>query len=211
MYNNLLCFRDVHIFSKIFSFLFCLLSIFMVSNPLYYLVIIGMFYVFFQNRKMFLLEILLLILFWVFDLFGIVLKLLFIISSIYLFIKTIDFQEVRYFIETLFYKKKQSKISYCCLYICYFFKYYFINFREFFRLLKSYGKDLSFSSIKYIIKMSFSKTKDKINNLMIIYRYRFYNSSSSKTYFERNRVTSFDLKYVLIFVIIFLIIYVYGR
>ena len=211
MYNNLLCFRDVHIFSKIFSFLFCLLSIFMVSNPLYYLVIIGLFYVFFQNRKMFLLEILLLILFCVFDLFGIVLKLLFIISSIYLFIKTIDFQEVRYFIETLFYKKKQSKISYCCLYICYFFKYYFINFREFFRLLKSYGKDLSFSSIKYIIKMSFSKTKDKINNLMIIYRYRFYNSSSSKTYFERNRVTSFDLKYVLIFVIIFLIIYVYGR
>ena len=82
MYNNLLCFRDVHIFSKIFSFLFCLLSIFMVSNPLYYLVIIGMFYVFFQNRKMFLLEILLLILFCVFDLFGIVLKLLFIISSI---------------------------------------------------------------------------------------------------------------------------------
>lgn len=211
MYNNLLCFRDLHVFSKLFSFIFCLLSIFIVNDPLYYLVIIGMFYLFFQNKKVLLLELILLLLFCVAHFCGIFLKIIFLISSIYLLIRIIDFQEVRYFIETLFYKKRQSKISYICLYICYFFKYYSINFKEFLRLLKSYGKDLSFSSIKYIVKMSFSKTKDKINNLMVLYRYRFYNSSSSKTYFEKNRVTSLDLKYVLIFVIIFFIIFVYGR
>ena len=211
MYNNLLCFRDIHVFSKIFSFIFCLLSIFIVDNPLYYLVIIGMFYVFFQNKRMFLLELGLLLLFFFIDFFGIFLKFIFIISSVYLLIRIIDFQEVRYFIETMFYKRRQTKISYVCLYVCYFFKYYFINFRDFLLLLKSYGKDLSFPSVRYIIKESFIKTKDKINNLMFLYRYRFYNSSSSRTYFERNTVTSLDLKYVLIFVIIFLIIFAYGR
>jgi len=211
MYNHLLCFRDLHVFSKIFSFLFCLLSIVMVNNPLYYLIIIGMFYVLLQNKKMFLVEILLLFLFSIVNFFGIILKILFFISSVYLFVKIIDFQEIRYFIETLFYKRKQSKISYICLYLCYFFKYYFINFREFLGILKSYGKDLSFSGVKYIIKMSFSKTKDKINNLMILYRYRFYNSSISKTYFEKNRVTSLDLKFVLIFVIVFFVVFAYGR
>ena len=114
MYNNLLCFRDIHVFSKIFSFIFCLLSIFIVDNPLYYLVIIGMFYVFFQNKRMFLLELGLLLLFFFIDFFGIILKFIFIISSVYLLIRIIDFQEVRYFIETLFYKRRQTKISYVC-------------------------------------------------------------------------------------------------
>lgn len=211
MYNNLLYFRDIHVFSKMFSFIFCLLSIFIVKNPLYYLIIIGMFYVFFQNKKIFFIELVLLLLFFFIDFFGIILKFLFLISSIYLLIRIIDFQEFRYFIESLFYKRRQTKISYVCLYICYFFKYYFINFKRFILLLKSYGKDLSFSSIRYIIKESFIKTRDKINSLMVLYRYRFYNSSSSRTYFERNTVTSLDLKYVLTFVIIFLVIFVYGR
>jgi len=74
MYNHLLCFRDLHVFSKIFSFLFCLLSIVMVNNPLYYLIIIGMFYVLLQNKKMFLVEILLLFLFSIVNFFGIILK-----------------------------------------------------------------------------------------------------------------------------------------
>lgn len=211
MYNSLLCFKDIHIFSKIFSFVFCVLSILMINNPLYYLLFVGLFYIFFQDKRVFLIEIGLLLLFCVIDFFGIILKLFFLLSSIYLLIKIIDFQEIRYFIETLFYKKRKTKISYVCLYVCYFFKYYFRNFNEFLMILKSYGKRLSISSIKYIMKESFAKTKEKINNLMILYRYRFYNSSSSRTYFERNTITSLDLKYALIFVILFLIVFVYGR
>lgn len=211
MYNNLTYLKDIHVFSKIFSFVFCLLSILLVNNLVYYLVIIGLFFVLFQEKKVLILEEILLFLTYLFNPFSIILKIIFVISLLVFFVKIINLEEIRYFIETLFYKKRKVKISYVSLHVCYFFKYYFKYFNELLILLKSYGKKIDFYKIKYIIVESYTKTKNKIQDLMILYRYRFYNSSGSRTYYEKNKITSLDIKYMLIFVIVFFIIYVYGR
>lgn len=211
MYSDLLNFKDIHVFSKVFAFIFCILGIFMVEKPICLILFSFLFYIFFRRKEVLFIELVLIGVSFLFPIFIPILKFCFFISVLLLFISTIDFHQFRYFLESLFYKRKQTKVTYFALYICYFFQYYKQYFKEYLIISKSYGKTIDFNSLRYILIQSFEKTKCQLNHILVLYRYRFYNSSITRTYVEKEDITSVDLKYILIFVIIFFLIYVYGR
>lgn len=211
MYSELLNFKDIHIFSKVVAFLLGCFAIIFVKNPLFLIMFSFLFYLCFGSKLVLLFELLGIIICFVNHGFVPVLKLSFFISLVLLFIKMIDFHQFRYFVESLFYKRNHSKITYLVLYICYFFEYFKKYFKEFWALLKGYGKKIGFKQFKYIFVESFKKTKIQIEHILTLYRYRFYNSYPSRTYLEKEEITSIDIKYVLIFAILFFLIYVYGR
>lgn len=211
MYNDLLNFKDIHIFSKVIAFIFCICGILFIGQPIFFMFFAFLFYLFFGCKEILLAELIIIGASFLCPIFIPILKICFLISMFFLFIYTIDFHQFRYFIETLFYKRKQSKITYLVLYICYFFQYYIHYFKNFLELSKGYGKKMDFFQVRYIVVESFEKTKNQIEHILILYRYRFYNSSTIRTYVEKEEITSIDIKYILIFVILFFIVYVYGR
>lgn len=211
MYRNLDYLKDIHILAKFFSFILFLFSIIFVHNPIFLFVFAVVFFAFFRNIYTFLCFLLFFILAFWFPGFLIIAKAFILLSFIMLNFLTIHFQEVRQFIEYFSYHKKQSRITYLILYICYFGKYYLIYFKEFLSYRKSYGKHVSPTFLKYIIVQSFSKTKMQINSLIGTYRYRFYNFSNKRSYVEKNRIAALDIKYILLFVILFLVVCLWGR
>ncbi len=210
MYRDLTYLKDIHILSKVLALVFSVASICIIQPPLLLFACLLVFYLFFGNTILFVLEIFFLLLSSLFSSTILFVKILFLISVFSVFLKSIDFQGIRYFIEFLFYHKRKSKITYFCLYLCYFSKYYILYFKEFISLKKSYGKRFDFSLLKYALVQSLEKTKEQLARFMVSYRYRFYNISRKRTYVEKPQLTSSDLKYALIYVIIFFVIFVYG-
>jgi len=211
MYRNLTYFKDIHIVAKVFSFFFCIWGICIVDNSIIFMTFVVSFFLFFRNKISFFLTVLFFGMNFFFKGFEGLMKLPMIVAVMILFLQTINFQEIRYFIECFFYHKKNSKVTSICLYICYFLKYYNIYFKEFLELRKSYGKSFSLSFLQSSIVQSFEKTKAQIDRLMVSYKYRFYNSMNHRTYVEKIRMNSTDLKCVLTFFIVFLLVYLYGR
>lgn len=211
MYDNLLYFKDIHIIAKVFSFIFGVWSIYLIGNTYLLLFIAVLFFLFFRNRISFTMILLCFGLSYFRYIFLYFMKGWIILSFFSLFVQSIQFFEIRSFLEYFFYRKRQSKIIFSCLYLCSFCKYYVLYFKEYLVLRKSYGRKFDISFLKCLFSQSLEKTKRKIHHVMLTYQYRFYNHLSIRSYVEKNSITVADLKYLSTVMIIFLMIYLYWR
>lgn len=209
MYSKGSNLKNINIISKFIGLLFTLSSIFIANNSYVFIICSILFILINKDRKLsFILFILTLINYFI-DI-TIIVKLLFIFTYLDMFINVINFNEIRYFLEELFYKRN-NKTLYFCLYLTYFIKNMKKNIKNLLDLNKSYGIKLDFDTFKFILKQGFLKSKLETSKIMMIYKYRFYNYTNKKTYYEKDEIDSYDFKYILVYVIIFLLIYIYGR
>jgi len=206
MFNKDSNLKNINIISKFISLLFVFLSIF-ITNNVYVFMFFSLVFLYYDKFNIFTFSLIgLSIINYFYDIIIIV-KILFSIIYIKMFIRIIDFNQFRYLLESLFYKRN-SKLLYMFLYIGYFYRSFKDSIKELFSLIKSYGFKLDFSIIKFVIKESINKSKTNIDKIMLLYRYRLYNISNKKSYVDKDKLDSYDFKYILIHVLIFLLIYV---
>ena len=211
MYRNLIYFKDLHIISKVVSIVFGIWGIIFL-HYLYLLAFIScLFFLFFRNTITFGLSIFGFITSFWFPISLVLMKSVVILAFVSLLLQTIHFSEIRSFLEYFFYRQKHSKIIFVSLYLCYFLKYYFLYFKEFYSLKKSYGKRFSVSFLGYVFMQSLDKTKSKITKVMLTYQYRFYNFKNHRSSIENTKMSDIDLKYISTVVMIFFMIYLYWR
>jgi len=209
MYSKGSNLKNINIISKFIGLLFTLSSIFITNNCYVFIIFSVLFILINKDRKLsFILFIFTLINYFI-DI-SVIVKLLFVLTYLDMFINVITFNEVRYFLEELFYKRN-NKTLYFFLYIIYFIKNMKNNIKKLFELNKSYGLKLDFDTFKFIMKQGYLKSKLETSKIMMIYKYRFYNLTNKKTYYEKDEIDSYDFKYILVYVIVFLLIYIYGR
>lgn len=209
MYSKGSNLKNINIISKFIGLLFTLSSIFITNNCYVFIICSIIFILINKDRKLsFILFILTLINYFI-DI-SVIVKLLFVLTYLDMFINVITFNEVRYFLEELFYKRN-NKTLYFFLYIIYFIKNMKNNIKKLIDLNKSYGLKFDLDTYKFIIKQGYLKSKLETSKIMMIYKYRFYNLTNKKTYYEKDEIDSYDFKYILVYVIIFLLIYIYGR
>lgn len=209
MYSKGSNLKNINIISKFIGLFFTLSSIFIVKNNYIYIIFAFVFLLINKDRKLSIILTIISLINYFFDITFIV-KLLFIFTYLDMFINVVNFNEFRYFLEELFYKRN-NKTLYFFLHMTYFIRNLKNNIRNMLNLTKSYGLKLEFDTLKFILKQAFIKSKVETGNTMMIYKYRFYNLTNTKTYYEKDEIDSYDFKYILIYVIIFLLIYIYGR
>lgn len=206
MFNKDSNLKNINIISKFISLFFVFLSIF-ITNNVYVFMLFSLVFLYYDKFNIFTVTLIALSIINYFYDMGIVLKLLFIVVYIKMFIKIIDFNQIRYLLESLFYKRN-SKTLFWFLYICYFYRSFKNSIKELFDLIKSYGFKLNFNTIKFTVKESINKSKVYVERIMLVYKYRLYNISNNKSYVDKDKLDSYDFKYILIYVLIFLLIYV---
>ena len=209
MYSKGSNLKNINIISKFIGLLFTLSSIFITNNCYVFIICSILFILINKDRKLSIILTVISLINYFLDITFIV-KLLFIFTYLDMFINVINFNEIRYFLEELFYKRN-NKTLYFCLYITYFIKNMKNNIKNLLDLNKSYGLKLDLDSYKFILKQGYLKSKLETNKIMMIYKYRIYNLTNKKTYYEKDEIDSYDFKYILVYVIIFLLIYIYGR
>ena len=211
MSSILSSFRDVHIGVKVCCFFICLFSVLFVQQIWFFSILACFFYLFHGSFLLWIVSILCILSNCFFSSLSILSLFVMIYSVIYLFARVVSFSEFRYFVECLFYRGKFPKITLFSLYVGYFFKYYGFYFQEFMLLKNGYGRKFTISLLFDVLSQSLKKTKEKMKDLMRIYQYRFYHSSSSRTYVETYDFSSYDLRYLLLFVIVLAVTFVFGR
>lgn len=211
MYRKLIYIRDVHIISKILGFLFFTLSFLVMKiNPLF-LLFIAFFFFMFNNLKVLLTSLLLFIVSYFSGFFFFVFKLFLFCQALFIFLNIIDKEEIRYFVEILFYKKHTEKWCYSILKFYYFWYYFYDNIKDFIQVYKMHGKKFDMKKYCFIFRKAFNKGKRDVSKVMEAYRYRFYHIQTDRTYMEENEIGSLDMKYVLLNVILLFLMFVYGR
>ncbi|MDD3241309.1 MAG: hypothetical protein PHQ64_00815 [Bacilli bacterium] len=120
-------------------------------------------------------------------------------------------KEFRYILEITLYRFKSTKVTYIFLYNLYFLKYLKNNFVNVIKLKKEYGFKGSIHSYRYMISMSYRKTKQEIKELIIVNNLRFYNISDRRTYLEDNKLEIWDMCYLFIHFVVFIILIFVGR
>ncbi len=211
MYDYSSYLKDIHIVAKVFSFFFLIASILFLKSPLILLLFALFLLFFFRSSLILFLESCFFVLTFAFPIFSIFMKVILILYLFSIFIQSIDFHDIRTFLENFFYPIRSGKIYYFILAGCYFFKFFGKYLKEYVVLKNAYGKKGTLSFWKSAIVESFLKSKKSISSVMNTYQYRFYHFFHRRTYVENTKITSLDLKYTLIFVIIFFFTFVYGR
>lgn len=209
MYSKGSNLKNINIISKFIGLFFTLSSILITNNSYVFIIFSIIFILINKERKLSLILTILSFINYFYDI-TIIVKLLFIFTYLDMFINVINFNEFRYFLEELFYKRN-SKTLHLFLYMTYFCRNIKNNIKNMVNLIKSYGLNLDFDTFKFILKQAFQKSKIETSKIMMIYKYRFYNLTNKKTYYEKDEIDSYDFKYILMYVIIFLLIYIYGR
>ena len=209
MYSKGSNLKNINIISKFIGLFFTLSSIFIANNSYIFIICSILFILINKDRKLSFILFITTIINYFYDI-TIIVKLLFTLTYLDMFINVITFNEIRYFLEELFYKRN-NKTLYFCLYIIYFIKNMKNNIKKLTNLNKSYGLKSNFDMFKFILKQGYLKSRLETSKTMMIYKYRFYNYTNKKTYYEKDEIDSYDFKYILVYVIIFLLIYIYGR
>ena len=125
--------------------------------------------------------------------------------------KVTKLTELRYLLESTLYRFQQKQVTYKILYIIYFFKYIKNNINQMLILKEDYERKLNIIFIWFVIKKSYQKTKDQLNELMKINKLRFYNYSKNRTYIEKTSWESWNNNYLICHVVIVIITFFYGR
>lgn len=206
MFSSSSNFKNINIISKIIGLLFMLSSIF-ITNNIYIILTISVLFLILSYKKLFpILTIILLLVEFSFDynlLFY--LKIMLVIDYIFMFFRIINFNELRYFLEDLLYKR-HSRLLKKLLYIMYLFKEFRFNYTELVEYMKSYGFSLSMKNYLFILKMSYKKALVNAKNIIINLNYRLYGFNKKRSYIDKDIIDSYDFKYILVYVIIFLVI-----
>lgn len=206
MYSNDSNLKNINIISKFIGLMFALASI-IINNNQYIFMLFAIIFIIIDKinvRNIILLIGSIINCFFNIDL---AIKIIFIYNYLQMFINIITFNELKYFLEELLYKR-HSKILKIMIAILYFIKNAKSNYKEMLVLLKSYGLKLNINNIKFILKETFIKSKKETIRIMQVYKYRFYNIYNKKTYYDKDEIDSYDFKYILVYVIIFLLIYI---
>ncbi len=211
MCRDLSYLRDVHIIAKILAFLCLFLSLILLENPVFFFVFLIFTFAFFCNYYLLGVESLLFFLSFFFPFFFFLLKLLDIFLLCYLLVSIISMEEIRTFLEVLFYGKYPPSISYQVLSCCHFCKCYQQNVKDFHQVYQMYGKSLQGKDWINILKKSYEKSKRDVFHYFLGFQYRFYRMFPKRTYYEKAEVTSLDMKYVLASAILLFFVFVYGR
>ena len=90
-------------------------------------------------------------------------------------------------------------------------KYFKNNIKKLWLLKDDYAIKYNFSFLNFILKQSYRKTKDQMQDFMQMNKLRFYNNSSERTYMEKPSWESWDTNYIIIHTIIFFLACFYGR
>lgn len=138
-------------------------------------------------------------------------KLICILLYLCFLIKITKLEQVKYFIETLFYQFQNSKITSFFVFILYFTKEMKKNYRRIENIRKSYGLEKNSEFFKRLWKQAFFQTKTDVKELMMIHKMRFYNTYPKRTYLEKEKWELWDVYYLMSHVLLLIFSTIIGR
>lgn len=207
--------HEVNVIIKIISYILFLVTILFFSNGIYFLSLSVFIYLYTRDfkilGKMSFANFIIGIYAFLYPQYLWINKVLLLILYTILVKKITKVKEFRYILEISLYRFKSTKVTYVFLYNLYFLKYLKNNFVNVIKLKKEYGFKGNIKSYKYMISMTYRKTKQEIKELIIVNNLRFYNISDRRTYLEDNKLEVWDLCYLFIHFIIFIILVFLGR
>lgn len=215
MFNTDSIIKEVNIITKTISYLMIMLALVLVNEPLF-IIFVNVFLVVITKQYPNILKINLIslgmnILNIFYPQFLWITKILILIIYTTLLKKVTKATELRYILESTLYRFQQKQITYKVLYIIYFGKYFKNNIKKLWLLKDDYAIKYNFSFLNFILKQSYRKTKDQMQDFMQMNKLRFYNNSSERTYMEKPSWESWDTNYIIIHTIIFFLACFYGR
>lgn len=137
-------------------------------------------------------------------------KLLIFINYLIIIKKVTSDTDLRYVLEVTLYKFNNKKITYHILYCIYFFKYIKKNYNLLVKLGEEYGIKKDWFYRRFSLRKSYQKSKQEMQELMVINSLRFYNYSSTRTYIEKPTWERWDSGYVIFHLILLLFAIIYG-
>lgn len=207
--------NEVNIINKAICYLVVVLGLIVCSEPIFLLFVnIFLLLITKQYEKLFKINIvnaIILLISIIFPHFLWISKIITLVIYTLLLKKVTKITELRYLLESTLYRFKQKQVTYKILYIMYFFKYFNNNLKQMLFLKEDYGMKLNIKFIWFVIKKSYQKTKDQLNELMKINKLRFYNYSKDRTYIEKTSWESWNNNYLICHVVIVVITFFYGR
>lgn len=207
--------HDVNVIIKITSYILFLLTIVFFNNGIYFLSLGVFIYLYTREFKIVgkisFINFIIGIYTFLYPQYLWISKIILVILYTILVKKITKVKEFRYILEITLYRFKSTKITYIFLYNLYFLKYLKNNFVNVIKLKKEYGFKGNIKSYKYMISMSYRKTKQEIKELIIVNNLRFYNISDKRTYLEDNKLEVWDLCYLFIHFVVLIILIFVGR
>lgn len=207
--------KEVNIFGKVVAYILILIALGIVKAPLF-LIFVNIFLFFITKSypnlfKMNLVSLFITFLTILFPQFLWITKIIILIIYTGLLKKVTETIELRYVLENTLYRFQKKKITYKILYLIYFGKYFRNNLKRMLLLKDDYGLNADSKLIRFLLKQSYQKTKENMQEFMQTYQLRFYNDSNKRTYIEKNSWESWDTNYMMVHVVILLLVFFYGR
>lgn len=203
--------RDFNIVSKLLSFFIFVLSLFFLESRILFVVVVCFYLWFFKSIPFFLVETCIFFLSFLFPFSLCLLKIILFIQSIFFLVMIVRMEEVRVLVEKATYKFHSGRPCMMMLSLCYFCRLFCYQFLDFKQIYLMQGKKLDFKQYIFMVKKSYEKAKVELAKVMMTYEYRFYHVLANRTYLEDLTLTSSDMKYILLHVILFFLVFVYGR
>ena len=203
--------RDFNIVAKLLSFFIFILGLFFLKSKILFVIVIGFFLWFFKSIPFFLVETFVFFLSFLFPFFMVLLKLILSIQSIFFLVMIVRMEEVRILIEKVTYRFHSSRFCLMMLSFAYFCRLFCYQFLDFKKIYLMQGKRLDLKKYIFILIKSYEKTIVQLKKVIMTYEYRFYHVLENRTYLEDLTLTSSDVKYILLHVILFFFVFVYGR
>lgn len=215
MFKETSIIKEVNILNKCICYLMVIVSLFIIKDPVFLTFTYLIFLLLSKGyRRIFIVNILMTL----FSLYTIIYpqylwisKIFFLVLYTILLKNVTNIKDLRYILEVTLYKFKNKKITYNTFYIIYFLKNFKKNFNRLLSLSDDYKMKFNIKYLFFIIKESYNKAKLERKNFEEINKLRFYNYKTERTYIEKIVWESWDITYLLCYVIILLIVIFYGR
>ena len=215
MFSETSIIKEVNIINKVICYLLVIIGLFLIKDPMFIVLTNVILLLLTKNHKNIFIYNIVTTSFSVLTLLtgkGLWFdKVLLLILYTILLSKVTKLRDLRYVLELTMYKFKQKKITYKLFYGIYFLKNYKKHFRKMMLLKDDYSMKLDIKFIWFILKQSFLKAKEEEHSFEDVNKIRFYNYSKDRTYIEKNTWESWDTTYLICYIIILIIVIVYGR
>ena len=215
MFSESSIMKEVNILNKVICYILVIIGLIILKDPVF-LTFVDIFLLLMvkSDKKVFTINILITV-FTVTTIFNPqflwISKIFFLILYTVLLKKVTEIKDLRYVIESTLYKFHKKQITYKFFYGIYFLKNFKRNFNKMLNLSDEYDMKITPKFIYFIIKQSYNKSKLEKDNFEEINKIRFYNYSSTRTYIEKNSWESWDTTYLICYIIILLLVIIYGR
>ena len=207
--------KEVNIFGKIIAYILILIALGITRSPLF-LIFVNIFLLWITKPyhnlfKMNIISLLITFLTIIFPQFLWITKMIILIIYTGLLKKVTETIELRYVLENTLYRFQKKRVTYKILYLIYFGKYFRNNLKRMLLLKDDYGLREDGKLICFLLKQSYRKTKENMQEFIETYQLRFYNDSKKRTYIEKNNWESWDTNYIMIHIVILVLVFFYGR